>query len=95
MEAWDSEYKGSGGICVIMIDGFTTQLDSEFAKRRFSLIYFVINVLQLFPFLMFFLLDQPHDCFVCLGKDPDRIYSRFQLTPAERLKRKMFVKYSM
>ena len=23
----------------------------------------------------FFLLDKPHDCFRCLGKDPDRIFS--------------------
>ena len=26
---------------------------------------------------VFLLFDSPHDCFVCLGKDPDRIYSRF------------------
>ena len=26
-------------------------------------------------FWAFFLLNQPHDCFRCLGKDPDRVFS--------------------
>ena len=41
----------------------------------------------LFPSLTFFAFNQPHDCFVCLGKDPERIYSRFQLNREERMLR--------
>eukprot|EP00353_Schmidingerella_taraikaensis_P011285 CAMPEP_0185590058 /NCGR_PEP_ID=MMETSP0434-20130131/59349_1 /TAXON_ID=626734 ORGANISM="Favella taraikaensis, Strain Fe Narragansett Bay" /NCGR_SAMPLE_ID=MMETSP0434 /ASSEMBLY_ACC=CAM_ASM_000379 /LENGTH=77 /DNA_ID=CAMNT_0028213933 /DNA_START=231 /DNA_END=464 /DNA_ORIENTATION=- len=38
----------------------------------------------LFPILVFFALNEPHDCYECLGKDPDRIYSSFQMTFEER-----------
>mmetsp|Transcript_6079 Transcript_6079/g.8183 ORF Transcript_6079/g.8183 Transcript_6079/m.8183 type:complete len:116 (+) Transcript_6079:42-389(+) len=29
------------------------------------------------PVGAFFILNKPHDCYMCLGKDPERIYSRF------------------
>ena len=45
------------------------------------------NFAYVLPVLMFFIFDVPHDWFVILGKDPDRIYSRFQLTLEERAKR--------
>ena len=57
--------------------------------------YFFSVMLGLLPFVIFFLLDRPHDCFVCLGKDPDRIYSVFQLKKEERNARNMFAKYSV
>ena len=31
----------------------------------------------LLPFILFFALNDPHDCFTCLGKDPNHIYSRY------------------
>jgi len=40
--------------------------------------------LSFIPFAMFLLLKDPHDCFKCLGKDPDRVFSKFQLTKAEQ-----------
>ena len=47
----------------------------------------VPDILILLPILTFFLLYKPHDCYKCLGKDPDRIYSSFQLNLEERAKR--------
>ena len=32
---------------------------------------------MLIPVAVFLWLDEPHDCFRCLGKDPDRHYSHF------------------
>ena len=32
----------------------------------------------------FFLLNTPHDCFRCLGKDPDRIFSIYQYNRIDR-----------
>ena len=53
-----------------------------------------MNLMMLLPVTLFLLLDNPHDCFVCLGKDPDRIYSIFQLSKEVRIKRKMKAKYN-
>ena len=39
--------------------------------------YFFFIVCELIPFVIYFLLQKPHDCFVCLGKDPDRRFSMF------------------
>ena len=44
---------------------------------------------------MFLAFDDPHDCFKCFGKDPDRNYSKFQLTKEECAMRRMAAKYSM
>ena len=38
------------------------------------------NIILMLPLIAYFWLNDPHDCYTCLGKDPDRIYSRFQLT---------------
>ena len=35
------------------------------------------DILIMLPVIFFLLLDDPHDCFTCLGKDPDRVYSSF------------------
>ena len=47
------------------------------------------------PVIMFLAFDDPHDCFKCFGKDPDRNYSKFQLTKEECAMRRMAAKYSM
>ena len=39
------------------------------------MIFFILNFVQCIPFVAYYMIDEPHDCFVCLGKDPDRIYS--------------------
>jgi len=70
-------------------------LDSPNNKALVTIMYCGYNILELIPFLVFYFLDHPHDCFRCLGKDPDRIYSGLQLTKCERAERKMFVKYGM
>ena len=48
---------------------------------------------ELLPFVFYFWLNEPHDCFQCLGKDPDRRFSIFQLTRRENLIRQLQVKF--
>ena len=55
---------------------------------------YIFNCFILLPVVVFFLLDQPHDCFICLGKDPDAIYSTYQLSLEERYMRHMVAKFS-
>ena len=38
---------------------------------------FISNIAYMLSVLVYFALNEPHDCYVCLGKDPDRIYSSF------------------
>ena len=42
---------------------------------------------MILPMIGLFLVDDPHDCYTCLGKDPDRIYSSFQLSREQRAER--------
>ena len=46
-------------------------------------LYFWFILFELLPFIFYFTLNRPHDCFICLGKDPDRRFSKFQLTRTE------------
>ena len=55
------------------------------SPRQASLTYLCFIIAELLPFVFFFSLNDPHDCFSCLGKDPDRRYSVFQLTRRENL----------
>ena len=52
-----------------------------------SRIYFWFKVLELLPFILYFILNKPHDWFKSLGKDPVRRFSKFQLTREERAAR--------
>ena len=61
--------------------------------QQFAYVYIKINCLLILPVVAFMILDDPHDCFMCLGKDPDRPYSIFQLSREERANRKMVAKY--
>ena len=54
-------------------------------QSQAALVYFIFIVASLLPFLSYFWLHEPHDCFTCVGKDPDRRYSIFQLTRRENL----------
>ena len=75
------------GICV----PFDANEKTNFAN--FGLAELAVDFLILIPVLSFFALDRPHDCYTCLGKDPDRIYSSFQLTFEERARRQAIAKY--
>lgn len=83
--------KGEEGLC----NYFYSELDEKVDDP-----HWVAGVLEwstfmiLLPVTLFLLFDNPHDCFVCLGKDPDRIYSIFQLSKEVRVKRKMKAKYN-
>ena len=65
-----------GGYCSFWANGFDEMIRDPENKRSITLIYLFYNVLELTPFIAFYALENPHDCFVCLGKDPDRLYSK-------------------
>lgn len=67
----------------------TNKLTPEFT----ALAYLAFIMSELIPFLSYFWLNDPHDCFRCVGKDPDRRYSMFQLTQRETLMREHLVKF--
>ena len=55
--------------------------------------WLVKTITYLVPIWAFFILDKPHDCFRCLGKDPDRIFSIDQYRKDEIVALKMRNKY--
>ena len=67
---------------------------SEMAERvgDFAAFNLTMDMSILIPVIVFVVLDKPHDCFVCLGKDPERVYSIFQLKREERYERTLFAK---
>ena len=71
-----------------------TQAQDAFTGAAYPTILLVFDLFLLIPVLTFLLFDNPHDCFVCLGKDPERIYSIYQLKKQERKERKMYARYS-
>ena len=63
----------------LCLDIFSVEMTSDLSAK----LYFWFIVLEMMPFIFFFLLNRPHDCFICLGKDPLRRFSVFQLTSEE------------
>ena len=66
---------------------------SHLTPEKSSVTYLAFIVAELVPFVSYFWLNEPHDCFRCLGKDPDRRFSIFQLTRWENLMREHKVKH--
>ena len=91
MEAFYDYYAPNPGICHFY---YNTFLVIFFNENWLGLVIFVIDFMILIPSLTFFALDHPHDCFVCLGKDPKRVYSIHQMTTIDRTKRKMYARFS-
>ena len=85
-------YKGDGSLCELVVSDVMRGVNDT---QSYGQIFRTIDMLLLLPVLVFFIFDDPHDCFTCLGKDPDRIYSSFQLTLEERIRRKMVAKYNV
>ena len=52
----------------------------NFGRRYFDLMFLSNDLMQILQIIAFLIFNNPHDCYKCLGKDPDRIYSRFQLS---------------
>lgn len=73
----DGESEVNQGICGFFIDGLLRVLSSLNCQRNVTLLYFLASFVEMVPILVFLLLDEPHDCFECFGKDPERIYSIF------------------
>ena len=68
-------------------------LPTKFTPDLASESYFMFIIFELLPFTLYFILQRPHDCFVCLGKDPDRRFSMFQLTRRETQIREAQMKF--
>ena len=51
------------------------------------------TISYILPAIAFFLLNKPHDCFKCFGKDPDRVFSISQLTKQEQTALRLKQKY--
>ena len=60
------------GICAFFFKSFAVIF---FNENWLGLAIFVVDFMILIPSFTFFALNHPHDCFVCLGKDPKRVYS--------------------
>ena len=63
-------------------DNFCAEIDKSTinwarSSLEFSQLQLMYDLTVLLPVVTFLLFDDPHDCFACLGKDPDRIYSSF------------------
>ena len=69
-------------------------LPSNFEKRYFALSYLAVEFSLLLQIMAFFLFNKPHDCYRCLGKDPERIYSRFQLSKEQVARRVVRARFS-
>jgi len=52
------------------------------------------DLVTFLPIVVFLGLNKPHDCYACLGKDPDRIYSSYQLNHEERARRQFRAKFN-
>ena len=69
-------YDGSedNSLCNLISNLMGSYIDDP---RLHTYAYAFMQSLILLPIIVFFAFNDPHDCFVCLGKDPDRKYSRF------------------
>ena len=63
-----------GGICIQMFQLRGSVAVHEYSTDRGIILF---NLVILLPIVVFFMFDQPHDCFVCFGKDPDHTYSSY------------------
>ena len=78
---------GTDALCWQLI----TQVFNPFNAHQFYITYSTTAFLFLIPFFIFLAFNKPHDCFKCLGKDPERRYSIFQFNKFEREQRRMSV----
>ena len=74
MYSLESQQEAEQSICVHVFDIVGIEWQDHPAKERGI---YIFNFVIVLPIIVFFLLDQPHDCFICLGKDPDRIFSSY------------------
>ena len=78
--------KPNKGICSFFLNHDAQQISTEV---HFGNTYLTTDFGLLLPVVLFILLDRPHDCFACLGKDPVRPYSIYQLKRKEVVDRQM------
>ena len=75
--------------------GYCHVIEYKLSEKDFlALNTWNLSFWMLFPVFIFFLLNNPHDCYTCLGKDPDRIYSIYQLTQEECVKKQIIARFN-
>ena len=62
------------GICYNILWFSNVEVNSVGNFTAFNMTFDMSNLI---PVVVFVLLDKPHDCFECFGKDPSRVYSIF------------------
>ena len=85
-----SDFKASPESFCTMIDRMVEKPMTGTETIIGNLIYDIVSILPYWAFLLF---HDPHDCFKCLGKDPERNYSMFQFNRAELLKLRYCAKF--
>ena len=90
---YDPDDSSIRGICFEYVTDYRKFFVTPNGRIAASVLFSDFQLLV--PVFVFLFLDKPHDCFVCCGKDPDRVYSSLQLTRKQRSERRMFIKFSM
>ena len=57
----------------LCFDIFSVEMSANMSAE----LYFWFIMFELLPFIFYFILKEPHDCFTCVGKDPERRFSKF------------------
>ena len=79
---YDPDYDYNEGLCDHIIEYYTVFYDQDDIETTQVINGMSIGkaleiILILLPTITFLAFDDPHDCFKCFGKDPDRNYSRY------------------
>ena len=83
LQYFEDELKNQG-FCFRMVE-------QEFLYRNQEFNFGIL--IELLPVASYLLINYPHDCYKCLGKDPDRNFSQYQFTERELAMRSMRYKY--
>ena len=68
----EKAFNSDGGFCTYFMEYFVNFFKEE---NNVGMIFWLVDFAIFIPIITFFIFDNPHHCFVCLGKHPDRRYS--------------------
>ena len=78
---WESDkWVNKDSYCQLLTDWNDYPIIGQSTIQLFLINTVFVYLLPVWAFLAF---TEPHDCYKCLGKDPDRNFSIFQLSRAE------------
>ena len=95
----------ASNICVEVMSELHFEISERDICHNFDLINISITsynktelrytMILMLPVVTYFMLNEPHDCYMCYGKDPDRVYSSFQLSLEDRAKRHFRARFNV